>query len=169
MWRPGFDYLEAHRARLSGYRRSLCIRSHVYRGTPERPGLVLGLEHGGSCLGMAFRVCGSRTEEVMAYLRAREMMNRVYHEKRLPVRLVDTGATVEAVSYVADRAHGQYVACLGLDEMAATIAGAAGEAGANRDYVLNTIAHLRELGIRDRWLESVAARLSPPAPPRPAP
>ena len=101
MWRPGFDYLEAHRARLSGYRRSLCIRSHVYRGTPERPGLVLGLERGGSCLGMAFRVCGSRAEEVMAYLRAREMMNRVYHEKRLPVRL-DGGPTVEAGRYLAD-------------------------------------------------------------------
>jgi len=170
MWRPGFDYLEAHRARLSGYRRSLCIRSHVYRGTPERPGLVLGLERGGSCLGMAFRVCGSRAEEVMAYLRAREMMNRVYHEKRLPVRL-DTGVTVEAVSYVADRTHQQYVARLGLDEMAAAIAGAAGEAGANEDYVRNTIAHLRALGIRDRWLESVAARLStgPSAPPPRAP
>ena len=176
MWRPGFDHVEARRARLVGYRRTLCIRSHVYRGTPERPGLVLGLEHGGSCLGMAFRVEGGRAEEVMAYLRAREMTTRVYHEKRLPVRL-DTGVTVEAVSYVADRTHWQYVGGIGLDEMVATIAGAVGEAGANEDYVLNTIAHLRELGISDRWLESVAARLSPPcrqpgrqpAAPRPAP
>lgn len=169
MWRPGFDHVEARPARLSGYRRSLCIRSHVYRGTPERPGLVLGLEHGGSCLGMAFRVDSGLTDEVMAYLRAREMVTNVYREKRLPVRL-DTGASVEAVAYVADRAHRQYVGGLGLDELAAAIAGAAGEAGANEDYVLNTIAHLRQLGIRDRWLESVAARLSaPPAAPRPAP
>ncbi|MCO5158748.1 MAG: gamma-glutamylcyclotransferase [Aquamicrobium sp.] len=170
MWRPGFDYVEAQRARLSGYRRTLCIRSHVYRGTPERPGLVLGLEHGGSCLGMAFRVEGGRAEEVMAYLRAREMTTNVYHEKRLPVRL-DTGVTVRAISYVADRKHQQYVGGIGPDEMAQTIAGATGEAGANEDYVLNTIAHLRELGIRDRWLEGIAARLSAPSPaaPRPAP
>ena len=171
MWRPGFAHVETRPARLAGYRRSLCIRSHVYRGTPERPGLVLGLEHGGSCLGMAFRVEGSRADEVMAYLRGREMTTSVYHEKRLPVRLVDDGMTVEAVSYVADRTHGQYVARLGLDEMAATIAGAAGEAGANEDYVLNTIAHLRALGIRDRWLEGVADRLNAlaPAAPRPVP
>lgn len=171
MWRPGFDYIETRPAYLRGYRRSLCIRSHVYRGTPERPGLVLGLEHGGSCLGMAFRVGGARADEVMAYLRAREMTTRVYHEKRLPVRL-DIGTTVEAVCYVADRTHWQYVGGIGLDEMAATISGAAGEAGPNQDYVLNTIAHLRALGIRDRWLESVAARLSPsprPAAPAPAP
>jgi cation transport protein ChaC len=168
MWRPGFEHVEARRARLSGYRRRLCIRSHVYRGTPERPGLVLGLERGGSCLGIAFRVEGSRADEVMAYLRAREMTTNVYHEKRLPVRL-DNDVTVEAVSYVADRSHRQYVGGIGPDEMAATISGAAGEAGANEDYVLNTIAHLRELGIRDRWLESVAARLTPPEPGAPHP
>ncbi len=132
MWRPGFDYVEARRARLGGYRRTLCIRSHVYRGTPERPGLVLGLEHGGSCLGMAFRVEGGRTEEVMAYLRAREMTTNVYREKRLPVRL-DTGAIVEAISYVADRKHQQYVRGIGPDEMAATNASAIGKADANED------------------------------------
>lgn len=170
MWRPGFAHVETARARLAGYRRTLCIRSHVHRGTPERPGLVLGLEPGGSCLGMAFRVPGDLTDEVMAYLRDREMVTKVYREKRLPVRL-DGGPTVEAVAYVVDRRHQQYAGGVGMDEMVHTISGAVGHSGPNDEYVLNTLEHLRALGIRDRWLEDVAARLSPssPAVPRPAP
>jgi len=171
MWRPGFAHVETSRARLAGYRRSLCIRSHVHRGTPERPGLVLGLEPGGSCLGMAFRVPGDLTDEVMAYLREREMITRVYREKRLPVRL-DGGATVEAVTYVVDRSHTQYAGGIGLDDMVRTISGATGHSGPNEEYVLNTLQHLHALGIRDRWLEGVAARLtalSSQAAPYPAP
>lgn len=170
MWRPGFAHAETRLARLMGYRRTLCIRSHVYRGTPERPGLVLGLDRGGSCLGLAFRVPLADEDEVMAYLRAREQVTSVYLERRLPLRL-DGGETVEAVAYVADRAHEQYAGGLDAGTAARTVSGAAGEAGPNEDYVLNTVAHLRGLGIRDRWLESVAERLGsmPPAAPPPAP
>ena len=86
MWRPGFAHVETIRARLYGYRRCMCIYSYVHRGTPEKPGLVLGLDTGGSCLGIAFRVPADMTEEVIAYLREREMSNRVYHEKWLRLR-----------------------------------------------------------------------------------
>lgn len=170
MWRPGFAHTETRRARLLGYRRTLCIRSHVYRGTPERPGLVLGLERGGSCLGLAFRVPLAASDEVMAYLRAREQVTSVYLERRLPVRL-DGDGTVEAVAYVADRAHAQYAGGLDVEAAARAVCGAVGEAGPNEDYVLNTIEHLRALGIRDRWLESVAERFGAmdAAAPRPAP
>ncbi|MEO3389287.1 gamma-glutamylcyclotransferase [Mesorhizobium sp. CAU 1741] len=161
MWRPGFAHTETHRARLMGYRRALCVRSHVHRGTPDRPGLVLGLDRGGSCLGMAFRVPGDLSGEVLAYLRERELVTNVYLEKRLPVRL-DSGAVVEAVSYVVDRRHAQYAGSLQVDDAARAVSGAVGQSGPNEEYVLNTIDHLHALGIRDHWLEGVAARITPP-------
>src|SRR5690606_4508114 len=111
IWRPGFEHVEARRARLNGYRRSLCIYSFVHRGTPERPGLVLGLDRGGSCVGLAFRVRGEQRDAVIEYLRARELVTNVYLERTVAVRL-EGGETVPAVTYVADRAHGQYAGAL---------------------------------------------------------
>ena len=158
MWRPGFAHVETQKARLNGYRRALCITSHVHRGTPERPGLVLGLDRGGSCLGLAFRVPGALKEETVAYLRERELVTSVYLERWLPVRLPD-GARVPALTYVVDRSHLQYAGHLMPDDAAARVAGAVGRSGANEDYVGNTVEHLRALGIRDHWLEAVAERM----------
>ncbi|OYR11849.1 AIG2-like family protein [Brucella grignonensis] len=154
MWRPGFAHVETMRARLHGYRRSLCIYSHVHRGTPDQPGLVLGLDAGGSCLGIAFRVPGEMTNEVMIYLREREMSNHVYHEKWLRLRLAD-GRDVQAVTYVADRRHIQYAGSLKAEDAAAIVATAQGDSGANVDYVSNTLAHLRNMRVRDHALEHV--------------
>ncbi|WP_425349363.1 gamma-glutamylcyclotransferase [Falsochrobactrum shanghaiense] len=156
MWRPGFAHVETVRARLHGYRRSLCIYSHVHRGTPDQPGLVLGLDAGGSCLGMGFRVPGDMTDEVMVYLREREMSHSVYHEKWLRLQLAD-GRKVEAVTYVADRRHAQYAGLLSHEEAAAIITSAHGESGANIDYVTNTVAHLRNMRVRDHTLEHIDA------------
>ena len=158
MWRPGFAHVETHRARLFGYRRALCIASFVHRGTPEAPGVVLGLDRGGSCLGLAFRVPGELEGEVIDYLRERELVTNVYLERRLPIRL-DGGHVVEAVTYVVDRGHEQYAGGLLADEAAQRVVGAVGRSGANEDYVLNTLEHLKGLGIRDRWLEEVGARI----------
>lgn len=155
MWRPGFAHVETCRARLYGYRRALCVRSYVHRGTPERPGLVLGLDRGGSCLGLAFRVPGELEHEVMTYLRARELVTNVYVERRLPLRLAP-GKTVAGVCYVVDRTHEQYAGRLDVDHAAASIIGAAGRSGPNEEYVRNTVAHLEALGIRDHRLEAVA-------------
>lgn len=154
MWRPGFAHVETVRARLYGYRRSLCIYSHVHRGTPDQPGLVLGLDAGGSCLGIAFRVPGDMGDEVMTYLREREMSNNVYHEKRLHLRLAD-GRDVEAVAYVADRHHIQYAGSLKPEDAAVIVASARGDSGANVDYVANTLEHLRNMRVRDHALEHV--------------
>jgi glutathione-specific gamma-glutamylcyclotransferase len=158
MWRPGFAHTETRRARLFGFRRALCVRSFVHRGTEQRPGLVLGLDRGGSCLGLAFRVPEPLREEVTAYLRERELVTRVYIERSLPVRL-DSGEVVSALTYVVDRKHRQYAGALDAEVAAAHVAGAAGVSGANEDYVLNTVAHLKALGIRDQWLEEVAERI----------
>lgn len=158
MWRPGFAHTRTCRAHLYGYRRSLCIRSWHHRGTPDRPGLVLGLDHGGSCTGLAFRVPESAGPEVIAYLRERELVTNVYKERWLSVRLAG-GERVSALGYVVDRGHPQYAGALHVDEAVATIAGAVGHSGPNETYVLSTVDHLRALGIRDHWLEAVAARL----------
>ncbi|RLQ88625.1 gamma-glutamylcyclotransferase [Notoacmeibacter ruber] len=158
MWRPEFEPLETVRARLHGYRRSLCISSHVMRGTPERPGLVLGLDRGGSCVGLAFRVDGRQHDKVMADLRARELVTNVYLECRRNVQLAD-GRRIEAVCYVVDRYHDQYLGSLSVSDAAQRVAGATGKFGPNADYVLNTVDHLLELNIRDGWLEAVAKEL----------
>ncbi len=156
MWKPGFAHVETHHARLHGYRRSLCVRSHVHRGTPERPGLVLGLDRGGSCLGMAFRVPGELEGEVVAYLRERELVTHVYLERRLGVRLPD-GRKVEALTYIVDRNHVQYAGSLSVEEAALAVCGSVGVSGRNEDYVHNTLDHMRKMNIRDHWMEAVAA------------
>lgn len=158
IWRPGFAHVETQKARLHGYRRALCVHSHVHRGSPDRPGLVLGLDRGGSCLGMAFRVPGDLEGEVLAYLRERELVTRVYLERRLPVRLAD-GSTVVALTYVVDRAHEQYAGRMDVEHAAVRVCGAVGQSGRNEEYVLNTVEHLKALGIRDHWLEAVAERV----------
>lgn len=160
IWRPGFRHVGQRKALLHGYRRSLCIHSFVHRGTPEKPGLVLGLDRGGSCMGVAFRVPGEWREEVISYLRAREQVTNVYLERTVEVRL-DGGGRVPAVAYVADRGHPQYAGAPDEAEAAAVVEGAAGQAGPNRDYVMSTVEHLAALGIRDRRLEGVARRLAP--------
>src|SRR3954468_20431888 len=99
MWRPGFSYVERTPARLIGYHRALCVLSHVHRGTPERPGLVLGLDRGGRCHGVAFRVAASEAAATLAYLREREQVTSVYIERGLPVRLRD-GGEIRALAYV---------------------------------------------------------------------
>jgi cation transport protein ChaC len=155
IWRPGFAHTETVRATLHGFRRSLCVRSWVHRGTRERPGLVLGLDRGGSCIGLAFRVPGELREEVVAYLRARELVTNVYLERSLPVRL-QTGQQVMALGYIVDRAHEQYAGRLDPAKAAAIVRGGVGQSGRNEEYLAATVEHLKALGIRDRWLEEVA-------------
>lgn len=159
MWRPGFVHTETRRARLAGYRRALCVHSHVHRGTEQRPGLVLGLDRGGSCIGLAFRVPGTLRDDVVGYLRERELVTNVYLERTLPA-VLESGETVPVLGYVTDRAHRQYAGRLDAAAAAEQVRGAVGVSGPNEEYVLNTVEHLRVLGIRDRWLEDVAARLA---------
>jgi len=160
MWRPGFEHLERRPARLFGAHRALCVFSHVHRGTPEKPGLVLGLDYGGSCRGIAFRVEASKREATVAYLREREQVTKVYRESARPVILLDEPeADVRALCYLVNRAHEQYAGALTREEQLHLVRQGHGRSGVNRDYVLATVKELEALGIRDATLEWLAARL----------
>jgi cation transport protein ChaC len=158
MWRPGFPHRRSEPALLRGAHRALCVFSHVHRGTPERPGLVLGLDRGGACQGLAFEVAPEDVADVVAYLRAREQANMVYHEAIRPVRL-GSGERVNALVYVVDRAHPQYAGVLSVDEQARLVRQGVGSSGANPEYVRSTLAHLVSMGVNDRLLAAVVERL----------
>lgn len=161
MWRPGFAYEEAVPALLRGAHRSLCVYSWVHRGTEQRPGLVLGLDRGGACRGVAFRVSGRNREKTISYLREREQATMVYREAERPLKLQDGAAsTVTALAYLVDRTHPQYAGVLTRERQLALVRGAVGQSGANPDYVLNTTRHLNELGIHDPLLSWLAAELT---------
>lgn len=155
MWRPGFSFLEAQRAHLVGYRRCFSVYSIHHRGTRARPGLVLGLDRGGACTGMAFRVAPGEAEGVRTYLRAREQVEGVYRSIHVPVMLTETRREVMALAFVVERSHQNYAGRLPVAAQARIIAAAAGISGANIDYLANTLAHLREMGLRERELERV--------------
>jgi len=154
MWKPGFRHEEAVPAVLHGYHRSFCIYSHHYRGTPEYPGLVLGLSPGGHCSGVAFRVAPEDVQDVTDYLHERELVAYAYREERLPVTLTD-GREVEAWCCVADSAHRQYAGDLGVTESAQIIMEACGQAGLNRDYLINTVRQLEAHGFTDPPLHAL--------------
>ena len=158
MWRPGFNFEDRHVAHVVGYRRRLCIYSHVYRGTPERPGLVLGLDHGGDCFGVAFRVAPWNWSTTLAYLRERELVTDVYLEDTIDAAL-DNGARVKALTYVADPKHPQFAPPMEPDVLLALVRQGHGISGANVDYVVNTYQHLQELGIHDAELAFLVQRL----------
>jgi cation transport protein ChaC len=158
MWRPGFEFVARSKATIHGWRRRLCIYSHIYRGTVERPGLVLGLDSGGQCTGAAFRVASRLRDSTIRYLRERELVTAVYREKIVAAKL-ESGIRVEALVYVADRDHSQYAAPMERDRLLEIVRGGIGRSGANVEYVLNTHAHLEEMGIVDRELEWLARRL----------
>jgi cation transport protein ChaC len=154
MWRPGFLSEEVAHAKLVGWRRSFCIYSRFHRGSPRRPGLVLGLDRGGMCEGLAYRVAAANAAATLAYLRDREQIGSVYREALVPVTLM-TGERPEvlALAFLVERAHPSYAGTLPLGEQAQLIRGAAGRSGNNIDYLLSTLAHLGDLHIRERGLE----------------
>lgn len=160
MWDPGFDYREMRAARVYGYHRALCIYAWTYRGTPEKPGLVLGLDAGGSCIGRAYRVLPRDRQEVLRHLDAREIPDIEASERRIDVyrkrwvraRMTGGGGgarTVTAVCYVAEPRHRQYSGKLSFDEQVVCVLQGRGTRGTSFGYLENTIRHLDALGIAD--------------------
>ncbi len=158
MWRPGFPFVERRPGRLIGAHRSLCVYSFVHRGTPERPGLVLGLDQGGACRGIVFRVEAKHRDETIAYLRAREQVTTVYREAVRSV-WIEGGERVGALCYVVDRGHVQYAGRLTIEDQLRHVRQGHGQSGPNRDYVLATVAELESQGFREGELHRLAELL----------
>jgi cation transport protein ChaC len=165
MWRPGFEFLERVPARLIGLHRALCVFSFVHRGTPEKPGLVLGLDRGGMCRGIAFRVAAAKRDATVAYLRGREQVTSVYVEAVRRIELEDEARRqvrpqVRALTYIVDRGHVQYAGRLSVAESVHYVRQGHGRSGINRDYVVETVQALEALGYRETELHRIAAQLS---------
>ena len=160
MWRPGFDFIEQVPARLIGEHRALCVYSFDHRGTPEKPGLVLGLDRGGACRGIAFRVAAKRRSETVGYLRSREQTTNVYREVTRSVWLANEARQrVSALTFVVDRGHVQYAGRLSLPDQLRHVQQGHGRSGNNRDYVLSTVQSIEAQGFRDAPLHQLALML----------
>lgn len=150
MWNPGFPHLEVRRGRLYGFHRRFCIYSHIYRGTPETPGLVLGLDRGGSCEGLAFRVPAGEAAEVMDYLYERELVTGVYIPRWLEV--VTSRGRLRAAGFVVDRSHVQFTGRMDLETTLELVLQGHGSGGSCLEYLRNTVHHMEALGLADRGL-----------------
>jgi glutathione-specific gamma-glutamylcyclotransferase len=160
IWRPGFEYVERVPSRLVGEHRALCVYSFDHRGTPERPGLVLGLDRGGACRGVAFRVAAHLRDDTIAYLRGREQTTHVYREVMRSVWLDnEPRQRISALTYVVDRGHVQYAGRLPLAEQLRIVQQGHGRSGNNRDYVLSTVKAIEAEGFRDAPLHQLALML----------
>jgi cation transport protein ChaC len=159
MWNPGFPHGQARLAQIHGYHRALCVWSWVHRGTQDHPGLVFGLDRGGSCMGIAHRVSAADRDATAAYLYERELVTHVYKAVARRIR-VDGVGIVPALTFVVDRRHAQYAPKLSPAEAARTIRDASGRSGPNPDYFANALAHLDTLGIHCPRLREIQRELN---------
>jgi glutathione-specific gamma-glutamylcyclotransferase len=186
IWSPDIEFAERRAARLYGYHRAFCISSTRYRGTAEKPGAVLGLDRGGSCMGVAYRFKPSSRQIALTELFKREMpdpKSSVYRPNIVQLVLgapcsssepcppeesdreafddstsSAVGERVQALTFLADRKLPSYIH-LDLDQLVERLAGCLGERGPNRDYAINTWKSLLEMGFEDRKLTQVVKRL----------
>ena len=159
MWNPGFAYAECAPALLHGWHRAFCIYSYRYRGTPEKPGLVLGLDRGGSCRGVAFRLPEAEASAILVQCDERELVTGVYLRRLVTIRIGDR--RLSCWTYVTDRAHKQYAGKLSEAEKTRLIAQGVSPSGAsNVEYLKNTLSHLAELGIHDPYLRRLWQRVA---------
>ena len=157
MWDPGFPHDQACSALLRGYHRAFCIYSVRFRGTHEQPGLVLGLNRGGACRGLAYRVPAGEVEYALDALWAREMPRAVYMPRL--VRIEIGRRATRALAFVANTAHSHYAGDLSHEHTAKVIARCSGIRGPNLEYLRNTLQHLAALGVHDRGLHKLHQRV----------
>jgi cation transport protein ChaC len=159
MWRPGFEFEQVLPARLSGYHRRLSVYSYHYRGTSEKPGLVFGLDRGGSCAGLVYKIANDKWTETLAYVREREMITGVYREIVKQVYSEGLEKPIEAVTYAVVREHAQCAPPMSVADTMVFVNQGNGWSGSCAEYVSNTISHLRGMGIHDAGLEKLAPHI----------
>ena len=157
IWNPAFHFAERRVGITHGFHRRYCLWSMIGRGTKENPGLMLGLDHGGSCHGVAYRITPGEVESELDVLWRREMIGGAYVPRWLTVRTGDR--PVRALGFVINHEHPRYTGRLSSETIAGTIAAAFGPLGACAEYLLNTVDHLEELGIADHHLARLRDRV----------
>lgn len=157
MWNPAFNYAERRPCLIRGWHRSFCLWTPVGRGSPENPGLVLALDRGGSCCGIAYRVAARDRETELPLLWQREMVGDGYNPRWVTLRCRE--GHVRAITWVINRQGERYAGRLPMETLARTLATAEGRLGSSRDYLEKTVTHLDELGIRERPLHRICDRV----------
>lgn len=150
IWNPAIEHVERRLATAHGYHRRFCLRSRLNRGTPERPGLVLGLDHGGSCRGMAYRIPAARAEAELRLLWRREMMLGSYVPRWLHGDA--QGQSVRVLGFVVNHRSSGYAPNLPDEAILEILACSSGRFGRGLDYLRQTAAGLQASGIRDRYI-----------------
>lgn len=158
IWRPEFDYIESRSARVHGYHRALCLWSRVNRGTPEQPGLVFGLDMGGSCQGKVYRIEAAQAPRILIELWRREMPSASYIPRWLNCHT--TQGLIQGLVFTMDRRRDGYVPGLPIAEIVPIVRQGYGRYGACTDYVLQTAEALESVGILDRKLRAIARALN---------
>lgn len=158
VWNPLLDYAERNLATLHGFHRRFCLWSKTGRGSPDKPGLVLGLDRGGCCRGIAYRIERAKAAEEFRLLWRREMIAGAYAAKWLPVKVGDLEAY--ALAFVIRREHPNYAGKLPCDQLVETLATACGRIGSSRDYLCQTVEGLRQHGIVDPLLEDLRTKVN---------
>lgn len=158
MWNPAFHSVERRAARLEGWRRSFCFWTPLGRGTPDRPGLMLALERGGACEGVAWRIAAPEARTELGVIWNREMLSGVYRAEW--VDLVDrAGTALRALTFAVNPDHPQYVGGLSVESTAGHIAFAQGRNGRCCDYLFETAALLDDIGARDPYIDALTAEV----------
>lgn len=157
IWNPAFEYIDKCDALVHGWHRSFCLKLFMGRGTPEKPGLMLALEPGGACRGMAFRIAAGRVKQELGLLWQREMFGGSYNARWVKLRLKEQ--TVTGVTFVINPSHPRYIKGLSAEQTARMILQARGELGSNLEYFEKTVACLNQLGVQDSTLAQIASFL----------
>ena len=157
IWNPAFHFVERRTALVRGFHRQFCLWSKAGRGSPQSPGLMLALERGGSCHGVAYRIAPEQVETELDVVWRREMLTGAYRAKWVTAHTPN--GIEHAIAFAANHAHERYVRGLDTDETARLLATGAGPLGSCCDYLFDTVSHLEALGIRDKRMEALVERV----------
>ena len=159
IWNPAFHFEERRVARIHGLHRRFCLETPLGRGSPEQPGRVLALDRGGSCSGMAFRLAPDpeKARQELGILWRREMISNAYRATVVRARTAE--GPVRVATFAINRSSPRYCGETDLDKVAYSIARAEGWLGPCSDYLFQTVQHLQDLGLHDRYLEKLVRKV----------